>query len=106
MPKLSLMFENKLVKEVPIGTRPVGIGRSPDNDLPVDNLAVSNHHARVFFEAGRLVELPVPMYRARRAGSMVGVFQIAPPDGAQSSVPSTFLPAGLGSSGMMEVFQI
>ena len=37
---------------------------------------------------------------------MVGVFQIAPPDGAQSSVPSTFLPAGLGSSGMMEVFQI
>src|SRR5260221_13647732 len=55
MAKLSLMFENKLVKEVPIGSRPVGIGRSPDNDLPVDNLAVSNHHARVFFEAGRLV---------------------------------------------------
>lgn len=55
MAKLSLMFENKLVKEVPVGTRPVGIGRAPDNDLPVDNLAVSNHHARVFFEAGRLV---------------------------------------------------
>jgi pSer/pThr/pTyr-binding forkhead associated (FHA) protein len=55
MAKLSLMFENKLVKEVPIGSRPVGIGRSPDNDLPVDNLAVSNHHARVYFEAGRLV---------------------------------------------------
>src|SRR6202795_1699519 len=55
MAKLSLMFESRLVKEVPIGSRPVGIGRSPDNDLPVDNLAVSNHHARVFFEAGRLV---------------------------------------------------
>ena len=55
MAKLSLMFENKLVKEVPVGSRPVGIGRSPDNDLPVDNLAVSNHHARVYFEAGRLV---------------------------------------------------
>jgi pSer/pThr/pTyr-binding forkhead associated (FHA) protein len=55
MAKLTLMFENRLVKEVPIGGRPVGIGRSPDNDLPVDNLAVSNHHARVFFEAGRLV---------------------------------------------------
>jgi len=55
MPKLSLMFEDKLVKEVPVGTRPVGIGRSPDNDLPVDNLAVSNYHARVYFEAGRLV---------------------------------------------------
>jgi pSer/pThr/pTyr-binding forkhead associated (FHA) protein len=55
MAKLTLMFEDKLVKEVPIGTRPVTIGRSPDNDLPVDNLAVSNHHARVYFEAGRLV---------------------------------------------------
>jgi len=55
MPKLSLMFEDKLVKEVPVGSRPVGIGRSPDNDLPVDNLAVSNYHARVYFEAGRLV---------------------------------------------------
>jgi len=55
MAKLSLMFENKLMKEVPIGSRPVTIGRSPDNDLPVDNLAVSNHHARVYFEAGRLV---------------------------------------------------
>src|SRR5206468_7026777 len=55
MPKLSLMFENKIVKEVSVGTRPVTIGRSPDNDLPVDNLAVSNHHAKVYFEAGRLV---------------------------------------------------
>src|SRR5258708_15312983 len=55
MAKLSLMFENKIVKEVPIGSRPIGIGRSPDNDLPVDNLAVSNYHARVYFEGGRLV---------------------------------------------------
>jgi len=55
MAKLSLMFEEKTVKEVPVGTRPVSIGRSPDNDLPVDNLAVSNYHARVYFEGGRLV---------------------------------------------------
>ena len=55
MAKLSLMFENKLMKEVPIGSRPVTIGRSPDNDLPVDNLAVSNHHARVYYEGSRLV---------------------------------------------------
>jgi pSer/pThr/pTyr-binding forkhead associated (FHA) protein len=55
MAKLSLMFQNKLVKEVPLGNRPVGIGRSPDNDLPIDNLAVSNHHARVYFEGGRLI---------------------------------------------------
>jgi pSer/pThr/pTyr-binding forkhead associated (FHA) protein len=55
MAKLSLMFEDKLVKQVPIGSRPVTIGRSPDNDLPVDNLAVSTYHARVYFEGGRLV---------------------------------------------------
>lgn len=55
MAKLSLMFEEKLVKEVPVGSRPVSIGRSPDNDLPIDNLAISNYHARVYFEAGRLV---------------------------------------------------
>ena len=63
MAKLSLMFEEKLVKEVPVGSRPVRIGRSPDNDLVVDNLAVSNDHARVYFEAGRLVvDLPVDRF--------------------------------------------
>ena len=55
MPKLSLMFDNKLVREVPVGSRPVTIGRAPDNDLSVDNLAVSNYHAKVYFEAGRMV---------------------------------------------------
>ena len=55
MAKLSLMFENKLVKEVPIGNRPVSIGRSPDNDIPIDNLAISNNHARVYYEGSRLV---------------------------------------------------
>src|SRR5258707_9470197 len=55
MPKLSLMLENKIGKEVPVGNRPVSIGRAPDNDLPVDNLAVSNYHAKIYFEAGRMV---------------------------------------------------
>ena len=55
MPKLSLMFDNKIVKEVPVGSRPVTIGRAPDNDLPVDNLAVSNYHAKIYYEAGRMV---------------------------------------------------
>jgi pSer/pThr/pTyr-binding forkhead associated (FHA) protein len=55
MAKLSLMFENKLMKEVPIGSRPVTIGRSPDNDLSVDNPAVSNNHAKVYYEGERLV---------------------------------------------------
>jgi pSer/pThr/pTyr-binding forkhead associated (FHA) protein len=55
MAKLTLMFEEKTVKEVSLGARPVGIGRSPDNDLTVDNLAVSNYHARVYVDAGKMV---------------------------------------------------
>ena len=55
MAKLSLMFENNVVKEVPIGNRPVSIGRSPDNDIPIYNLAVFTNHARVYYEGNRLV---------------------------------------------------
>ncbi len=55
MAKLSLKFENRVLKEVPIGGRPLSIGRAPDNDLCVDNLAISNYHAKVYVEAGRLV---------------------------------------------------
>ena len=55
MPRLVLKFENTVLKEVPLGTRTVTIGRAPDNDIPIDNLAVSNYHARVYVEAGSLV---------------------------------------------------
>ena len=55
MSRLLLKFEGAVLKEVPLGTRPVTIGRSPDNDIPIDNLAVSNYHARVYAEAGSLV---------------------------------------------------
>ncbi len=55
MSRLLLKFENATLKEIPLGSRPVTIGRAPDNDIPIDNLAVSNYHARVYLEAGSLV---------------------------------------------------
>ncbi|HEY7680308.1 MAG TPA: FHA domain-containing protein, partial [Terriglobia bacterium] len=55
MPKLVLKFEAAVLKEVPIGAQPVSIGRAPDNDIQIDNLAVSSHHAKVYSEEGRLV---------------------------------------------------
>jgi len=55
MSRLLLKFENSILKEVPLGTRPVTIGRAPDNDIPIDNLAVSKYHARVYVEAGSMV---------------------------------------------------
>ena len=53
MSRLVLKFEGAELKEVPLGTRPVTIGRAPDNDIPIDNLAVSNYHARVYVERVR-----------------------------------------------------
>lgn len=55
MARLMLKFDSAVLKEVPISSRPVSIGRAPDNDIPIDNLAVSNYHARVYAEADRLV---------------------------------------------------
>jgi pSer/pThr/pTyr-binding forkhead associated (FHA) protein len=53
MSKLTLKFENAILKEVAVGSREVSIGRSPDNALVIDNPAVSHYHARVFNEEGR-----------------------------------------------------
>jgi pSer/pThr/pTyr-binding forkhead associated (FHA) protein len=55
MAMLTLMYGDKIVKELAVGRRPIGIGRAPDNELPVDNPAVSNYHAKIYAEAGKLV---------------------------------------------------
>jgi pSer/pThr/pTyr-binding forkhead associated (FHA) protein len=55
MSKLVLKFENSVLKEVPVGSSEVSIGRSPENGLVIDNPAVSHYHARVFQEEGRLM---------------------------------------------------
>ena len=54
MPKLLLKFDASVLREVPVGSRPITIGRAPDNDIRIDNLAVSDHHARIYSEGGRL----------------------------------------------------
>jgi len=55
MSKLTLKFESSILKEVPVGSREVSIGRSPDNGIVIDNPAVSHYHARVFNEEGRMM---------------------------------------------------
>src|ERR1700733_11363786 len=55
MAKLILKFENSVLKEMPVGSKEVSIGRSPENGLVIDNPAVSHYHARVFNEEGRLM---------------------------------------------------
>lgn len=53
--KLILKFEESKLKEVGLGERPVTIGRGPDNDIHIDNLAVSTHHAKIYQDAGRVI---------------------------------------------------
>lgn len=54
MPKLTLQFEGRVLKEFVVG-KSVTIGRLPDNTVVIDNPAVSAHHARVFRDGDRVV---------------------------------------------------
>ena len=54
MPKLTLQFEGRLLKEYAVGVG-LTIGRLPDNSVIIDNPAVSGHHARLFSESGAVI---------------------------------------------------
>lgn len=54
MPKLTLQFDGRVLKEFVVGTS-VTIGRLPDNTVVIDNPAVSAHHARIFRDDERVV---------------------------------------------------
>jgi pSer/pThr/pTyr-binding forkhead associated (FHA) protein len=47
MAELVLVFKKQILKKLPFDKDSLTIGRKPDNDLQIDNLAVSGHHARV-----------------------------------------------------------
>jgi predicted component of type VI protein secretion system len=55
MARLVLKFESQVLREIPIDERPLTIGRAPENDIHIDNLAVSDHHARLSSENGKIV---------------------------------------------------
>ena len=55
MPKLILKFGDRELSECAVGTQPVTIGRMPDNNLVIDNPAVSGRHARVYQEGNHYV---------------------------------------------------
>jgi pSer/pThr/pTyr-binding forkhead associated (FHA) protein len=48
MTKIILKFKDKVLKEIPVEKELITIGRKADNDIEIDNLAVSGHHARIF----------------------------------------------------------
>lgn len=55
MAKLFLKFEQAVLKEIPLSQGVTTIGRLPDNVIQVDNLAVSGHHAKIYWENDKYV---------------------------------------------------
>ena len=47
MPKLLLKFNAAVIKEIPFDKPSLTIGRKPDNDIVIDNPAISGHHCRI-----------------------------------------------------------
>lgn len=47
MIKLELKFKDKVLKKIETEKSEITIGRSPDTDIQIDNLAVSKRHARL-----------------------------------------------------------
>jgi len=47
MAKLTLLFNDSVVSEHELDKEEITIGRKPDNDIQIDNLAVSGRHARI-----------------------------------------------------------
>jgi pSer/pThr/pTyr-binding forkhead associated (FHA) protein len=55
MAKLYLKFEQAVLKEFALSQGVITIGRLPDNLIQVDNLAVSGHHAKIYWETDHYV---------------------------------------------------
>lgn len=48
MAKIVVMFGGRTLQEVAIGPQGVKVGREEDNDIQIDNVAVSRYHAQIY----------------------------------------------------------
>jgi pSer/pThr/pTyr-binding forkhead associated (FHA) protein len=55
MAKLILKYEAAILREFPVQRSSISIGRAPGNDIVIDNLAVSGHHAKLQIEDGQFI---------------------------------------------------
>jgi pSer/pThr/pTyr-binding forkhead associated (FHA) protein len=53
MAKLFLKYDQAVLKEFTLSQGIVTIGRLPDNVVPIDNLAVSGHHAKIYWDSNQ-----------------------------------------------------
>jgi pSer/pThr/pTyr-binding forkhead associated (FHA) protein len=47
MPKLLLKFNAAVIKEIPFDKDVISVGRKSDNDIVIDNPAISGHHCKI-----------------------------------------------------------
>ena len=52
MAKVLLKFKEAVLKEIPLDKEATTIGRKEENDIVIDNQAVSGHHAKIVQEGG------------------------------------------------------
>jgi hypothetical protein len=52
MPKLLLKFNAAVIKEIPFDKDSLTVGRKEDNDIVIDNPAISGHHCRISVQGG------------------------------------------------------
>jgi pSer/pThr/pTyr-binding forkhead associated (FHA) protein len=55
MPKLILKFKEAVLNEFSLKKEILTVGRADDNDIKIDNMAVSGHHAKIIKENGDFV---------------------------------------------------
>src|SRR5215469_4507893 len=55
MAKLFLKYDQAVLKEVTLSGTVCTIGRLPDNAVQIDNLAVSGHHAKIYWDQDKYV---------------------------------------------------
>lgn len=55
MPKLLLKFNAAVIKEIPFNKDVLTVGRKPDNDIFIDNPAISGHHCKISLQGGAYV---------------------------------------------------
>jgi len=55
MSKLFLKYDQAVLKEVTLSGTVCSIGRLPDNAVQIDNLAVSGHHAKIYWDQDKYV---------------------------------------------------